>query len=158
MSQVVENLSWVYERDYQQWLEQTILLLQNKQTDLLDYEHLIEELDALGREQKNAVESLVIQVIQHLLFYQYWQNERNYNARHWRSELIGFRTQLELRLTTNLRNHLSNRLDYLYGKARKMAEIKTDLKLPDSTLYSLEQVLDEDWFPDLMREEETKEN
>ena len=29
----------------------------------LDYEHLIEELEALGREQKNAVESLVIQVM-----------------------------------------------------------------------------------------------
>jgi hypothetical protein len=124
-------------------------LLKNRQVDSLDYEHLIEELEALGREQKNAVESLVIQIIQHLLFYQYWSSEREDNERHWRGELIGFRTQLELRLTTNLRNHLSNRLDYLYGKARKMAEVKTDLKLPSASPYTLADILDEDWLPEI---------
>ncbi len=144
-----QSLSSIYEEDYQQWLDETVLLLKNRQVDSLDYEHLIEELEALGREQKNAVESLVIQIIQHLLFYQYWSSEREYNERHWRGELIGFRTQLELRLTTNLRNHLSNRLDYLYGKARKMAEVKTDLKLPSASPYTLADILDEDWLPEI---------
>jgi hypothetical protein len=125
-------------------------LLKNRQVDSLDYEHLIEELEALGREQKNTVESLVIQIIQHLLFYQYWSSQREDNQRHWRGELIGFRTQLELRLTTNLRNHLSNRLDYLYSKAKKMAEVKTDLKLPSENPYTLADILDEDWLPEII--------
>ncbi|QGZ89159.1 DUF29 domain-containing protein [Microcystis aeruginosa] len=149
MSHARQSLSSIYEEDYQQWLDKTVLLLKNRQVDSLDYEHLIEELEALGREQKNAVESLVIQIIQHLLFYQYWSSEREDNERHWRGELIGFRTQLELRLTTNLRNHLSNRLDYLYGKARKMAEVKTDLKLPSASPYTLADILDEDWLPEI---------
>ena len=149
MSHARQSLSSIYEEDYQQWLDKTVLLLKNRQVDSLDYEHLIEELEALGREQKNAVESLVIQVIQHLLFYQYWSSEREYNERHWRGELIGFRTQLELRLTTNLRNHLSNRLDYLYSKAKKMAEVKTDLKLPSENPYALADILDEDWIPEI---------
>jgi hypothetical protein len=149
MSHARQSLSSIYEEDYQQWLDNTVLLLKNRQVDSLDYEHLIEELEALGREQKNAVESLVIQIIQHLLFYQYWSSEREDNERHWRVELIGFRTQLELRLTTNLRNHLSNRLDYLYGKAKKMAEVKTDLKLPSASPYTLADILDEDWLPEI---------
>jgi hypothetical protein len=149
MTHARQSLSSIYEEDYQQWLDQTVLLLKNRQVDSLDYEHLIEELEALGREQKNAVESLVIQIIQHLLFYQYWSSEREDNERHWRGELIGFRTQLELRLTTNLRNHLSNRLDYLYGKAKKMAEVKTDLKLPSASPYTLADILDEDWLPEI---------
>ncbi|NCS22612.1 MAG: DUF29 domain-containing protein [Microcystis aeruginosa G11-06] len=149
MTHARQSLSSIYEEDYQQWLDETVLLLKNRQVDSLDYEHLIEELEALGREQKNAVESLVIQIIQHLLFYQYWSSEREDNERHWRGELIGFRTQLELRLTTNLRNHLSNRLDYLYGKARKMAEVKTDLKLPSASPYTLADILDEDWLPEI---------
>jgi hypothetical protein len=149
MTHARQSLSSIYEEDYQQWLDKTVLLLKNRQVDSLDYEHLIEELEALGREQKNAVESLVIQVIQHLLFYQYWSSQREDNQRHWRVELIGFRTQLELRLTTNLRNHLSNRLDYLYGKARKMAEVKTDLKLPSASPYTLADILDEDWLPEI---------
>ena len=149
MTHARQSLSSIYEEDYQQWLDKTVLLLKNRQVDSLDYEHLIEELEALGREQKNAVESLVIQIIQHLLFYQYWSSEREDNERHWRVELIGFRTQLGLRLTTNLRNHLSNRLDYLYGKARKMAEVKTDLKLPSASPYTLADILDEDWLPEI---------
>ncbi|NCS41991.1 MAG: DUF29 domain-containing protein [Microcystis aeruginosa BS13-10] len=149
MTHARQSLSSIYEEDYQQWLDKTVLLLKNRQVDSLDYEHLIEELEALGREQKNAVESLVIQIIQHLLFYQYWSSEREDNERHWRGELIGFRTQLELRLTTNLRNHLSNRLDYLYGKAKKMAEVKTDLKLPSASPYTLADILDEDWLPEI---------
>lgn len=150
MSHARQSLSSIYEEDYQQWLDETVLLLKNRQVDSLDYEHLIEELEALGREQKNAVESLVIQVIQHLLFYQYWSSQREDNQRHWRGELIGFRTQLELRLTTNLRNHLSNRLDYLYSKAKKMAEVKTDLKLPSENPYTLADILDEDWLPEII--------
>ena len=150
MTHARQSLSSIYEEDYQQWLDQTVLLLKNRQVDSLDYEHLIEELEALGREQKNAVESLVIQIIQHLLFYQYWSSQREDNQRHWRGELIGFRTQLELRLTTNLRNHLSNRLDYLYSKAKKMAEVKTDLKLPSENPYTLADILDEDWLPEII--------
>jgi len=96
MTHARQSLSSIYEEDYQQWLDETVLLLKNRQVDSLDYEHLIEELEALGREQKNAVESLVIQIIQHLLFYQYWSGEREDNQRHWRGELIGLRTQLEL--------------------------------------------------------------
>nr|WP_241392685.1 DUF29 family protein [Rippkaea orientalis] len=46
-----------------------------------------------------------------------------------------------------MRNHLQNRLDYLYSKAKKMAEVKTDLILPSENPYCLEEILDEDWFP-----------
>jgi hypothetical protein len=142
-----QSLPSIYQSDYQQWLDETILILKNRQLKQLDCEHLIEELEALGNEQKRAVESLVIQVLQHLLFYQYWQSERDYNDRHWRTELIVFRTQLELRLTTNLKNNLQDRLDYLYSKAKKMAEIKTNLQFPSQNPYSLDEILDEDWLP-----------
>ena len=149
MNHTINALSSTYQIDHQAWLDKTILQLKNGQLEHLDCEHLIEELESLGNEQKRAVESLVIQVLQHLLFYQYWQSERDYNERHWRGELIAFRTQLELRLTTNLKNHLQDRLDYLYTKARKIAEVKTDLNLPTQNPYSLDEVLNEDWLPKL---------
>ena len=140
MKSSLPSLASIYESDYQQWLEETILIFKTRQLDRLDYEHLLEELAVLGNEQKHAVESLAIQVLQHLLFYQYWQTERDYNAHHWRAEIITFRTQLELRLTSNLKNHLQNRLDYLYSKARKIAEVKTNLEFPTQNLYTLNPV------------------
>ncbi len=38
-----------------------------------DYKKLIEELEALGRNEKNAVESFLKQIIRHLLPYEHWQ-------------------------------------------------------------------------------------
>ncbi|NEQ36237.1 MAG: DUF29 domain-containing protein [Okeania sp. SIO3I5] len=144
----ITDLKLLYEVDYFLWLEETIKLLNNRQLENLDYENLIEELEALGRSEKSAVESFVILIIQHLLLYQYWEEEIANNSRHWHGEILTFRTQLELKITTNLRNHLAERLNYLYGKARKIAQAKSRLQLPEINPYSLEQVLDEDWLPE----------
>jgi len=138
----ITDLKLLYNTDYFQWLEKTIKLLNNRQLENLDYEHLIAELEALGRSEKSAVESFVILIIQHLLLYQYWEEERDNNSRHWRGEIFNFLTELELKLTTNLRNYLAEGLDYLYSKARKIAQVKSELQLAKINLYTLEQILD----------------
>jgi hypothetical protein len=58
-------------------------LLRNHQFQQLDLEHLIEELEDLGKEKKNAVASLLEQVIRHLLLLQYWTKEAEHNTIHW---------------------------------------------------------------------------
>ncbi len=45
----ITELKLLYEEDYFLWLEKTIELLNNRQLENLDYENLIEELEALGR-------------------------------------------------------------------------------------------------------------
>ncbi|NEQ62391.1 MAG: DUF29 domain-containing protein, partial [Moorea sp. SIO4A1] len=69
------NLKNLYEIDDAQWLEETIKLLKNKEFNQLDWDNLIEELEDLGREKKNAVASLLEQVIRHLLLLHYWTSE-----------------------------------------------------------------------------------
>ena len=76
----VHQLKQLYELDDSQWLGETISLLRNHQFQQLDLEHLIEELEDLGKEKKNAVASLLEQVIRHLLLLQYWTKEAEYNA------------------------------------------------------------------------------
>lgn len=73
MTNTTTNLKQLYETEYDRWLEATIKLLKNRQLTQLDYENLIEELEALGRNEKNAVESFLEQIIRHLLLYEYWQ-------------------------------------------------------------------------------------
>ncbi len=68
----VHQLKQLYELDDSQWLGETISLLRNHQFQQLYLEHLIEELEDLGKEKKNAVASLLEQVIRHLLLLQYW--------------------------------------------------------------------------------------
>lgn len=138
----------LYEIEYDRWLTETIELLKNRQFDQIDYQHLIEELEALGRSEKSAVKSLLLQIIIHLLLYQFWQAEASRNSNHWASEIITFRVQLEDKLTTNLSNFLALELENIYQNARLIAETKTGLKnLPLTCPYSLAQILEKQWFP-----------
>ncbi|MGB5595928.1 MAG: DUF29 domain-containing protein [Crocosphaera sp.] len=143
------SLSELYEQEYDQWLEETVKLLRSRQLEQLDYENLIEELEVLGRSEKNAVKSLLLQVIIHLLLLQFWTKERERNANHWSAEIITFRVQLEDRLTTNLRNYLMSELDNIYDNACLIVNKKAQLtNLPEESPYSLDQLLQKDWFPE----------
>ena len=104
--QSIHALKQLYELDDSQWLGETISLLRNHQFQQLDLEHLIEELEDLGKEKKNAVASLLEQFIRHLLLLQYWTKETEYNTINWQEEIYNFRTQLKREMTTNLRNYL----------------------------------------------------
>ena len=142
------DLKTLYESDYLQWLEETVNLLKSGQLDALDYENLIEELESLGRSEKRAVSSLLEQIIRHLLFYQYWTVELEYNANHWEAEIISFRNQLEKYLTTNLYHYLRDNLDVIYNDAKDYVKAKTKLNhLPNVCPYTLNQLLDKTWLP-----------
>ncbi|MTJ09927.1 MULTISPECIES: DUF29 domain-containing protein [unclassified Anabaena] len=144
----ITNLKQLYEIDDSQWLEETIKLLKEHQFQELDLENLIEELEDLGRRDKNAVVSLLEQIIRHLLLLQYWTSESENNSVHWQGEIYTFRTQLNRRITTNLRNYLASELDSIYKDALGFVKIKTQnsVNFPPECPYSLEQLLDIEWF------------
>lgn len=141
------NLKQLYEIDDHLWLLETIELLKQKHFQDLDLENLIEELEALARRDKNAVASLLEQIIRHLLLLQYWTEEYNKNSAHWRTEIYGFRTQLKRKLTTNLLNHLQSELFPLYQDALGYVQRKTQFNIdfPKECPYTLEQLLNKNF-------------
>ncbi len=145
---VKTNLKQLYEIDDHLWLLETIDLLKQKKLNELDLENLIEELEALGRSDKNAVESFLEQIIRHLLLLQYWQEEYERNHYHWTAEIKSFRKQLNRKLTTNLRNYLLDKIDFIYQDALEYVQEKTGYKVnfPDQFPYTLDQLLDQDYF------------
>ena len=146
------DLTQLYQTDEMEWLETTIHLLKNHQFETLDLENLIEELEDLGNEKRHAVESLVEQIIRHLLLIEFWHSERKQNLNHWQAEVISFRTQLRKRLTNNLRHHLARNFESIYQDALKYVRAKAGFKVefPVNCPYTLEQVFDGDWFPNLL--------
>ena len=126
MMAVITNLKKLYETDDVQWLEETVKLLKSCQFEALDLENLIEELEDLGSEKKNAVVSLLDQVIRHLLLLEYWPEEREYNANHWKGEIYNFRLQIQRRMTKTLYNHLTLKLNSIYSDSLGFVKIKTD--------------------------------
>ena len=142
------DLQSLYEIDESLWLEETIILLKEKRFQYLDLNNLIEELEALGKRDKNAVASLLEQIIRHLLLLQYWTEEYEMNGNHWQTEIIGFRNQLERLLTNNLQNYLHSELEKIYKGALKYTTQKTKFKIdfPEYCPYSLDQLLDENYL------------
>lgn len=146
---VLTNLQQLYETDDSQWLAETIELLKNHQFESLDVENLIEALEDLGSEKRNAVVSLLDQVIRHLLLLEYWKAESHYNASHWQYEIYNFRLQLQRRLTKTLYNYLASQLASIYPGSLKAVKIKTQesVNFPNDCPYTLDQLLDIDWLP-----------
>ena len=150
MFNITQNqLQQLYEIDDYLWLEETIKVLKNKDLENLDIDNLIEELESLGRSELNKVRSLLKQIIIHILLLEYWQEEYDRNCSHWKGEIIAFRDDLNNSLTTTLKNKLVQELDHIYNVALKVVVQKTGLAsnlFPDNCPYSLEQLLDDNWY------------
>jgi hypothetical protein len=67
----------LYEQDYYGWLKQTALSLRQRAFEQLDMEHLIEELEDMGRSEKRAIESNLRVVLLHLLKWTYSGSHAN---------------------------------------------------------------------------------
>ena len=145
------NLKEIYETDEYLWLEETIKLLRKTRLEELDLENLIEVLESLGKRDLNKVRSLLRQIIIHLLFLEYWQEEGERNYRHWKGEITAFRSDLSDSLTTTLKNKLTEDLASIYQTGLKIVLQKTGLSnvtIPENCPYSFEQLLDDSWYPE----------
>jgi hypothetical protein len=69
----------LYDRDFNLWLETTINCLREGKLLQIDYENLIEELESIGRSEKNALKSNLKILLMHLLKYKY-QPEKSCNS------------------------------------------------------------------------------
>ncbi len=145
----IQMIADLYEQDYAQWLAVTLSQLKAQDVSNLDWQHLIEAIEDLGREQKNKLESYLRQLIKHLLLYQYWETEKPYCARGWAEEIDNFRAELEILLRSRtLYNYLLTILQPTYQKAKRSAEIKSGLEVfPENCPYRADEILHPDWLP-----------
>jgi Domain of unknown function DUF29 len=141
----------LYDEDFYLWVGRQADLLRKGRFHDLDLAHLIEEVEDLGASLKAMAFSRTEQIIRHLLKLQY--SSAAEPRRVWRQSIRDERDQLELRLTTSLRNLVQSTLETRYARARRRAT--EDLKehgesvedLAQNCPYTLEQILSHDWFP-----------
>lgn len=146
-------LSVLYEEDYALWLDETAKQLRQKQFSLLDIDNLIEEIESMGRSECRAVESLLINILVHLLKLTYWESEKERNAEHWMIEIATFRIQIKriLMNSPSLKPYIHKIFEGCYEDARKIVTRKKFIDpslIPASPFFTLDQTLDDDWFSD----------
>jgi hypothetical protein len=142
----------LYKQDFYLWIRTTINQLQARQFDRVDLENLLEELASMGRSEKRTIENLLIQLLVNLLKLTYWTRERSRNQGHWQGEIRNFRRQIlrEIKDSPSLKPYILEIFEECYQFARKETQVRTQLPLdtfPAILIGSLEQILDEDWFP-----------
>ncbi len=139
----------LYEQDYYLWLTNTAKILKSKDLSALDLPNLIEEIQDMGRSEKNALESNLCIIIMHLLKYKY-QSEKRTNS--WRYTIREHRRRVRkaLRNSPSLKPYLNQIFPECYEDARKLAADETGLPLntfDHKAMFTPEQTLDPEYLP-----------
>jgi len=137
----------LYERDALAWAEQQAELLGRvaageRLNTMVDWPHVIEEVQEVGLSELCACQSLLQQAIMHLL--KLWAWPGSPAASHWRVEAGTFLDDAARRFTPSMRQRLG--LDGLYAAARRrVAEMTDDAGeprgLPEACPFTLEELL-----------------
>jgi hypothetical protein len=140
----------LYERDFALWLQETAELLKQQRLAEVDWHNLIEEIESMGRSEKQALQSNLQVVLMHLLQYQYQPQKRSNS---WRFTLIEHRDRLNVALedSPSLKPYLEEIFEQCYAKARKKAAVETGLNIdifPVQSPFTIDQTLDLDYLPE----------
>ena len=135
----------LYDQDYYLWLKTTINQLRTGQFSAVDLENLLEELETMGKSEKRAIESLLTNLLVHLLKLKCWDSERERNQGHWQGEVRTFRRQIKkfLEDSPSLKPYILEIFDECYQDARKEASDRSQLPIdtfPLIPIGSLEQI------------------
>jgi hypothetical protein len=140
----------LYESDYLLWLEETSKLLKVRDFTNLDLDNLIEEIESLGRSERNKLISSLRLIYQHLLKWQYQPQKR---SKSWSNTISRERDNISYYIedTPSLKNLLEDvaALNKAYQRGRQDARRETGLtNLPQDCPYSIEQTLDLNFIPE----------
>lgn len=148
----IQKIKDLYLKDFVLWVDITSEQIRQRNWENLDWENLLEEVLALGREQRHKVESYLLRLFIHLLLYRYWQTEKVWSGKGWEKEIDNFRIELDLLLESKtLYNYFLSKIDIIYQKARKNAIRKSKLSpeiFPENSPFSVEELLDFGFLPE----------
>jgi Domain of unknown function DUF29 len=117
-------------------------LARGERVDGVDWDHVIEEVEDVGRSEWRSVEIVLRHAMVHLLKSEGWPNAQP--REHWRSEVLGFFADASERFAQSMRQRID--LERLYQLALKQARGTTidgqpPGPLPDQCPFTLDALL-----------------
>ena len=139
----------LHDHDFYSWCLRQAELVRKGRFAELDISNVVEELESLGGEQVNKLESSYRVLLLHLLKWRYQPNRR---TRSWRLSIGRERVNVPrvLRKNPGLKPQRADRFADAYVDARKLAALETDLPLstfPETCPFTLDEATDEDFWP-----------
>lgn len=151
------QLDDLYEIDFYAWTQDQAAalrsLLQQRWNGPLDLANLAEEVQDLGKTERNAVRTQVRRIIEHCLKLEF-SPATNPRAG-WKHSIIDARSAVEDSLTSTIKQDAADRLPRLYRQALSGAraslvqerQLAAANALPDECPYGLDDLLTDDWYP-----------
>jgi Domain of unknown function DUF29 len=135
----------LYDQDFYAWTQRQIELLQVQQWNQVDIENLIEELDSLGKQQRQELRNRLGVLLGHLLKWRYQPEGR---SRSWTGTIREQRRRIKEHLTDNpsLNSYLAEAIKRGYQDGLDLMEKETPLNpkyLPQSCPFSEAEIFDE---------------
>ncbi|KJU84004.1 protein containing DUF29 [Candidatus Magnetobacterium bavaricum] len=142
--------SSLYEIDFYQWAFHNADLLRQGRLTEIDLENIAEELEGMARNNKRELASRLTVLIMHLLKWQYQPKRR---SRSWRATINNQRREIKRLLEENpsLKYNIEAVIDKEFIEAKRAFEDETGIsakKLPETCLYTFEQLMDYDFRPE----------
>lgn len=152
-------MKYLYEEDFQVWIDTTIQNLKKREFESIDIENLIEELTNFGKSEKNTLKSNLMILLAHLLKLKVQFDAPDTMKMSWYNSVIEHRQRVlnNLQDTPSLKNFLPEAIEQAYPQSRKLAikegklaafgvRIPDESEYPHTCPFSLEQILNEDFY------------
>ena len=138
----------LYETDYLAWIEEQAGHLRAGRWQALDAPNIAEELDDMGRREREELYNRLEVLLIHLLK---WDHQPRRRSRSWQATIADQRRRLRrrLRLSPSLKNGLEETLREAYEGALEQAGIETGLgskTFPPTNPYTPVQIFGFDPF------------
>lgn len=139
----------LYASDFFAWTHQQALYIRNQDWERLDLANLIEEIDSLGRQQRQELKNRLSILVGDLLKWEYQPQNRSNS---WKATLQIQRLDIAELIADNpsLKPELEQLLSAAYLKAVALAVLETNLSdqvFPATCPYALVDILDDGFFP-----------
>lgn len=139
----------LYETDFYAWTQEQAKLLKEKAFDKLDTIHLFEEIESMGNQNKTELRNRLTILLMHLLK---WRYQPELKSKSWFLTIVQQRADIIDLITDNpsLKHFLPEIFTKAYLKSIKFASAETGITknaFPKECEWSIEQVLDDEFFP-----------
>lgn len=141
----------LYDQDFYAWTQRQVELLRAGQLGELDIENLIEEIESLGRQERQELRNRLGVLLGHLLKWHYQPEARSkswvYTIKEQRQEI-----RRHLKENPSLKPYLSEAIEIGYEKGLNLVGRETPLapeQLPQSCPFSEADIFESpiDWQP-----------
>lgn len=150
LTQSPPMLHSLYEADFYAWTQTQAGLLRQGDWQQVDLVNVIEEIEDLGRQERQQLRNRLAVLLGHLLK---WQFQPNHRSKSWQATIREQRRRLSLLLeeSPSLEPYLNEAIAIAYELGTDLVVPETPLDysdLPPNCSYAIEQILNAKFWPE----------